>query len=153
VCNSGVKCLAVSVLTNGVFILPDFHVLVYSAQLLIPLVCTQFMISRSLTMSSNTSTVRHTIYKIHKFLYVSAPRELITKMYKLTCQYIIFEVPAATEFKEIFSGRQMRKDVKIFPTFRELTPSPNCPSPRCMYTAQGRTTRHQFWFYQATDTP
>jgi hypothetical protein len=34
-------------------------------------------------------------------------------VYKLTCQYICFEASAATEFNEIFSGRQPREDVKV----------------------------------------
>jgi hypothetical protein len=33
------------------------------------------------------------------------------------------EAFAATKFNEIFSGRQQRQDVKVLPTFRELSPS------------------------------
>jgi hypothetical protein len=52
-----------------------------------------------------------------------------------------------------FLGQTAEGRCEGFPTFRKLTPSPTYPTPRCVYTTQGRTASHQFWFYQTTSTP
>jgi hypothetical protein len=89
-----------------------------------------------LTQSSNSC---YNILRVHP--HVLQPWTLSIQPVKCLIR-ISFEAFAATEFHEIFSGRQLRQEVKAFWRFG----TSSIPSSVC---AGG----HQFWCYETTSSP
>ena len=102
-------------------------------------------LSTSTTKSSFESKLTHSSHSRYNILrvhpYALQPWSLSIQPVNFTL-HTSFEAFAATEFHEIFSGRQLPQEVKVFRRFgTNSIPSSGCAG--C----------HQFWCYQTTRSP